>query len=64
MEAVPVFGRDVADDAVLGPLWGYGFPERNRNEEAGFGTFCVNGWVDGAGFVPGVGVLGDVLVGR
>lgn len=60
MEAVP-FGRvDVADDGVVGPLWGNRFAKGDGEEEPGGGAFGVDGWVDGARIQPVLGVGGDV----
>lgn len=61
VETVPFFGFYAADDGVLRPLGWDGFAEGDGDGEPGLSTFRVDFGVDEAGFVPGVGALGDVL---
>ena len=42
VEAVPVFGLDAADDGVVLPFFGYGFPAGDGDEESVFGAFLVD----------------------
>jgi hypothetical protein len=61
VESVPVLRRDIADDGVLGPLRRNRFAKSDGDEEAGRGAFSVDFGIDAASFVPGVGMLRDVL---
>lgn len=61
MEAIPFRGFDATDDGIRGVLGRDGFTKGDGYKEACFRAFFVDGRVDGASFVPGIGVLCDIL---